>query len=411
MAPASTTAKSRPTAAPDSMLILFITVVIDLIGFGIIIPIIPFLGLKLGATNLEIGVLIAIYSVTAGLCGPFWGRLSDRVGRKPVILICLGGAALSYALLAVASSFWAILAVRAFGGAMAGNFAVASAMIADITTPENRARGMGVIGAAFGIGLVLGPLLGGLLAGSDVNMLRPGLAAAALSLTAIIAGALMLKESLTPEKRREQAAERAKLGKTSLLKMLKATGNRWLLCQYFLHNSCVSLVSYMFPMTVAAMLGWSPVEVGYVFAAQGFIMALIQSSLIGHAIRRIGEIRLLASGIITLSSGFVLASQASEQWLLISAFFITITGSTFCMPVLNSLTTQRTPAHWRGRMMGTTTSMSAWGRVFGPIAGGGAIAIGGYQTGWIMGAAFGLIYLAWVVNELRKGSADNEHVY
>ena len=178
------------------MPVLFLTVVIDLIGFGIMMPILPFLAPQLGGNDFDIAMIILIYSLFAGLCGPFWGKLSDRFGRKPIILCCLGGTAISYLLLAYSESLAAVYASRAFCGIMAGNFGVASAMIADMTTAENRAKGMGLIGAAFGMGMVIGPFLGGVLAGDDMSFARPSLAAAALSLLAMIAGAITLKESL-----------------------------------------------------------------------------------------------------------------------------------------------------------------------------------------------------------------------
>ena len=143
------------------MPLLFGVVLLDLIGFGIVIPILPFLSPQLGADKMDIAYIIVVYAIFSGLFAPFWGRLSDRMGRKPVIMICLAGAALSYVMLGLASQLWMIFVARGFAGAMAGNFGVASAMMADITTPQNRAKGMGMIGAAFGLGLVLGPLLGG----------------------------------------------------------------------------------------------------------------------------------------------------------------------------------------------------------------------------------------------------------
>ena len=142
------------------MPILFGVVLLDLIGFGVVIPILPFLSPQLGASKMDIAYIVMVYAMGAGLSGPLWGKLSDRIGRKPVIMTCLAGGALSYVMLGLATELWMIYAVRAFAGVMAGNFGVASAMMADITPPEQRARGMGIIGAAFGLGMVLGPMLG-----------------------------------------------------------------------------------------------------------------------------------------------------------------------------------------------------------------------------------------------------------
>jgi MFS family permease len=169
------------------MPVLFGVVLLDLIGFGMIIPILPFLSPQLGADKMDIALIIVSYAVCSGLCGAAWGRLSDRVGRKPVIMICLGGAVISYTLLAFATQLWMVYAARAFAGAMAGNLGVASAMMGDITPPEDRARGMGMIGAAFGLGMVLGPLLGGLLSGDTGSFTLPCLVAGCMSVLAILA--------------------------------------------------------------------------------------------------------------------------------------------------------------------------------------------------------------------------------
>ena len=189
------------------MAVLFLTVVIDLIGFGIIIPIIPFLAPQLGGNDTDIALVIATYSICAAISGMFWGKLSDRYGRKPIILICLGGTAIAHLMLAFSTSLTIMYLARALTGLMAGIFGVATAMIADITTVENRAKGMGLIGAGYGVGFVIGPFIGGLLSGDDMSVMRPGLAAAGFSLAAMIAGAFILKESLPAEKRAAHAAE------------------------------------------------------------------------------------------------------------------------------------------------------------------------------------------------------------
>ena len=264
--------------------------------------------------------------------------------------------------------------------------------------PENRAKGMGAIGAAFGIGMTIGPFIGGLLAGDDYNLTLPSLVAAGLSLAAMLAGFIFLKESLSAEQR--QAKQNQSETKTSLYGMMKTTGNRWLCLQYFLHNHSVSLMGYIFPLWVAASLGWGPKETGYVFGAQGVVAVLIQGGLMGRLVKHIGELKLLALGIIGLIIGYSIAWGFPSQNGIVTAFFVAITGATFCMPVLNSLLSQRTPEAIRGRMMGTATSISALGRMAAPITGGLMLTWFNFHAAWLLGIFVALVYLSWVIKEL-----------
>ncbi len=384
------------------MPILFATVLIDLIGFGIIIPILPFLAPQLGGDAMDIALLLAIYSVFGGLCGPYWGKLSDHIGRKPVLLICLAGAGLSYIMLAFSTTLWALFASRIFAGIMAGNFGVASAMVADLTKPEERAKYMGMIGAAFGLGMVIGPFLGGVLAGPNGEFLVPSLVAAALSFAALIAGALFLPESLTRAQRQDQAEQMAESAKQSIFSMLKKSGNTLLALQYFLNNSCHTAISYLFPLWVGHMLGWGAREVGMVFGAQGLAMAILQAGLIGRLVSWLGELKLLLIGASFMATGYLVAASADSGTTIVLAFFIIVSGGTVCTPVLNTLVAHRTPIHQRGRMLGTTSASAAWGRVFGPLAAGFALSTFGYHLSWLLGTAIALCMIVWVVGQLRS---------
>ena len=383
------------------MPILFFTVVIDLIGFGIIIPILPFMAPKLGATNADIFLITALYSLCTALFNPVWGKLSDRFGRKPILLTCLAGACISYIWLSMATSLLAVYLSRAFAGAMAGNFGVASAMVADMTDDENRARGMGQIGAAFGLGMTIGPALGGLMAGKDVNFVLPSLVAAGLSFTAIMLGIFFLREPHSAEQRREHQAAARSEG-LSLWGMLRKTGNTLLACQYFLHSFCISMITIMFPIWVGALLDWTPWEVGIVISIQGIAMAVIQGTLIGPLTRRFGEYRFLMAGITILTIGCVVATGADSMLWMVGSFFIAITGATFCAPVLNTITSKRTPPQYRGRMLGTTASMGALGRVAGPAVGAGVIGSLGFAGTWWLLVGVGFIYLLWPLSQWRQ---------
>ena len=391
------------------MPILFITVVIDLIGFGIVIPILPFIAPELGADEMDIALIIASHSILAGLSGPFWGRLSDKIGRKPVMLICLAGAALSYLMLAFSHTLWMVYMARIFAGAMSGNFGVASAMVADMSKPEDRAKFMGIIGAAFGVGMVIGPFLGGFLGGEEASFFLPGIVSMGLSLTAMLAGALFLKETLSPEQRTEHSQMQAAAPVQSLWQIVKSSGNRLLVFQYFIQNSTHSTVSYLFPLWVGVYLGWGAKEVGMVFGAMGLLMAVLQAGLIGRIVKLLGEWGVLVTGISLSAIGFVVSAFAATDVTIVVGFFAVITGATLCTPVLNSLVSKRTPFMHRGRIMGTTSSTSAWGRMFGPIMAGVLLSQFGYTVAWLGGLLFCIWSASWIATEILGLKKQREH--
>jgi DHA1 family tetracycline resistance protein-like MFS transporter len=375
--------------------LLFMVALLDLIGFGIVIPILPFLSPTLGADKMDIALVIVTYAVCAGLFAPYWGRLSDRMGRKPVIMICLAGAAVSYVMLAFASALWMIFVARGFAGAMAGNFGVASAMMADITTPQNRARGMGLIGSAFGLGLVLGPLLGGLLAVDGDSFTLPCIVAGGMSVLAVVAAALFLPESLSAEKRAANSANQKGGQQGSVIQMLRATGNRMLVFQYTLHNAFVSSATYIFPLWAGDVLGWNAREVGIVFGVQGAVMVILQGVVLGPAVNAVGEVRLLRLGLTTCLIGLMIAVFADTAPYMVAATIIALSGTTLCMPLLNTIISHSTPAEVRGRMMGTTGAASSWGRVAGPLIAGTNLAFFGYSGAWIGCIFIVFFYFLW----------------
>jgi MFS family permease len=263
---------------------------------------------------------------------------------------------------------------------------------------------MGLIGAAFGLGLVLGPMLGGLLSGSDGSFLLPCLLAGFVSLLALIAAAVFLDESLSAERRSANRAQQQgpRLG---TLQMLRETGNRLLALQYMLHNSGVSALTYLVPLWLGDLLGWGAREVGIVFGIQGAIMAVVQGVLMGPLVRVLGELRFLRLVITMFLGGLVLAVFAEGMVQMLAAAFTAMTGATLCMPLLNAITSHRTPMELRGRMLGTTHSSAAWGRVVGPLLAGMNLALFGYTAAWAAAAAVILLYLLWALFVLD----DREH--
>src|SRR5690348_5083699 len=193
---------------------LFLIVFVDLVGFGLVIPLLPFYALRFAASPQQVTALLAVYSLMQLFTAPLWGRLSDRVGRRPVLMVSMAASVLAYAWIGCATALWMLFAARALAGACAGNIAAAQAYIADVTKPEERARGMGLIGAAFGLGFIIGPALGGLLAGNDIataDVETPAWVAAGLSLAALCGVLLLLPESLPADRRRVREVSRSRL--------------------------------------------------------------------------------------------------------------------------------------------------------------------------------------------------------
>ncbi|MEM6606733.1 MAG: MFS transporter [Pseudomonadota bacterium] len=372
--------------------LLFAVVLLDLVGFGIIIPILPFVAPKLGASEFDIALIIASYSLFAGVVGPWWGRLSDRFGRKPILMICTSGSALAYAALAFADHLLTIYLARILAGIVAGNFAVASAIMTDITAPTERAKGMGLIGAAFGMGLVLGPVMGGLLSTPDGGFTLPCLMASIMSVLAVLCAWVFL-----PESNRSHSGERNAHQKTrdSLPALLRAHRSRLLLLQFVLHTSCVSAATYLFPLWVSALLGWGAREVGIIYGIQGAIMALTQGLFLSFLVQFFGEVRLLRICVSLFFAGFFVAVFATDAVTMVGSALVSLSGATLCMPVLNSLLSQRAPPEQTGRFMGAASSAAAWGRVLGPVLAGLLLSGFGFAPTWAVFTGFVGVYVGW----------------
>lgn len=371
------------------MKILFLIVFVDLIGFGIVIPLLPFYGEHFSASPAEVGLLMAVYSFTQFLAAPFWGRLSDRVGRRPVLIASLAGISLSYVWLGFAESLWALFAARAAAGFMAGNIAVAFAYVGDVTTPETRARGMGLVGAAFGLGFIFGPAIGGVLAGSDpvnADFRTPALAAAAMSGVALILTVARLPESLKPEVRERLAAmPRADRWRQFRDAALQPSIGL-MLAMGFLAGFVFAGLETTFAMWSRRQFGWGPEQNGWLFAFIGVITAGVQGSLIGPLARSFGEIRLCISGSILLAVGIAAIPFATSLVTLLPAMAIVAIGYAISQPALNTLISLQIGADAQGGGMGLARSASTLARIIGPIVAGGLFYWLGKDTPYYFGA-------------------------
>ena len=366
------------------MPILFLIVFIDLVGFGLVIPLLPFYAARFAASPPQMTMLFATYSLMAMIAAPFWGRLSDRIGRRPVLMASMAASALAYLWLAVADALWMLFAARAIAGACAGNIAAAQAYVADVTPPERRAKGMGLIGAAFGLGFIIGPVLGGVIAGDDLataDLESPGLIAAGLSLLAFFGVAFVLPESLPAGRayrpRGRIGALRNALGRPVLARLLAV---------FFLVILAFSGMETTFAWWAIAQFGWGPRPIGFVFFYVGLLSALMQGGLIGVLTRRFGEERLMLGGLVLIAAGLLLLPFARELPALLVALSALALGMGAMQPSLNSLISRRAGAETQGEVMGVAQSAGSLSRVLGPIVAGALFAEFGRNSPFLWGA-------------------------
>ena len=389
------------------MLPLFLIVFIDLVGFGIMMPLLPYYATHFQASDHTVSLLFGTYSIGQFVAAPFWGKLSDRYGRKVVLITSLCGSIASYCLIATADSLWVLFAARLFAGLMAGNIAAAMAYMADITTPENRARGMGAIGAAFGLGFVLGPALGGCLSGNDpahVDFAAPSFAAAALSATALAGVVFKLRESLSVERR---AALRDSPRPSRLHAARRVLGDvavRNLILTLLFLTTAMGLMETSFTIWIFQTYGWGPEKVGYVFAFIGVLMALIQGGLIGRLTGRFGEIPVLAAGACLLLAGLLALPFAIGIPLVLAAAATLAMGYGLAQPSFNSLISQAARRSETGLIMGVSQSAGSLARVIGPVLSSLGFAYVGLRGPFLIAAATVLPAL-FLISRLRAGGA------
>ncbi len=376
------------------MPVLFLIVVVDLIGFGIIIPLLPFYAEYYQATPAQVGLLMAVYSAAQFISAPFWGRLSDRVGRRPVLLGTILAAALSYIWLGLADTLITLFAARAMGGLMAGNISTAFAYAADVTTRENRAKGMGMIGAAFSIGFILGPAIGGILAGADpanADFRTPSFAAAGLSALAFVLGLVMLKESLSAEAKARIAAQSRVARMKALGDALRTPGIGILLVLSFLATFVFAGLESTFAMWSRRQFGWGPEQNGYLFAFIGILAATIQGGLMGRLATKFGVERLIFAGALALTIGLGWIPFVGSVPELVAAMTVAALGFSVTTPALNTAISVRGESDIQGGLMGVTRSATTLSRMTGPAIAGAAFGFIGLHSPYYAGAAIMLI--------------------
>lgn len=342
--------------------ILFLVMFLVMVGFGIIIPILPFFAESVGASPTELGFLMASYSVMQLIFSPMWGRISDRIGRKPVILIGISGLAISFFLMAFSSKLWMLFAARILGGFLSSaNMPTTMAYVADITTPEDRGKGMGIIGAAVGLGFIFGPAIGGLFSKSSLNM--PFYIAGAFSILNVILVLFLLKESLPKEARGVKQAK-----KESMWKAFHGPVTILFIMQLFISLSLAGLEA-TFAYFAAKKAGLDTVQLGYIFMIMGLAGAIVQGGLVGRLTKKYGEGSVIQAGIVVSAIGFGLILLVNN--FITAAIFLTIfgVGNGIIRPSISALLTKQSTSGF-GSATGLLSSFDSLGRIIGPPLGG-----------------------------------------
>jgi multidrug resistance protein len=363
------------------LIIVFVTVFIDLLGFGIIIPLLPFYAETFGATAFTVGLLATSFSLMQFIFAPIWGRLSDRVGRRPIILLGLLGSCLSYFAFGMASTLTSLFAARIFAGIAGANIPTAQAVVADLTTPENRAKGMGMVGAAFGLGFIFGPAIGGFLSRYGYSV--PAFFASGLSLVNFIAAWFLLPETLKPEHR---AIER--VGRLDALRSALARPHLPLLLVIgFLVVAAFSAFESTFALFAERSYGFGASSIGYVFAFVGIVLVIVQGFLVGKVVKRIGEHHIVPASLAIVAIGLLMIPATQSVAALLVANGVMAVGMGFNNPSLMSLVSRYSAAEDQGGVMGLTQSLNSLARIVGPLWGGFAFDRLGIGMPYITSAA------------------------
>jgi DHA1 family tetracycline resistance protein-like MFS transporter len=379
---------------------IMITVLIDMVSIGLIVPVLPALVGSFTSSQTAqawwYGAVAFSFSIANFFSSPVLGALSDRFGRRPVLLVGFCALSMSFFVTALATQLWMLIVVRFFSGAMQSNASVANAYVADITPPADRAKRFGMLGAMFGIGFILGPVSGGLLGAIDVHL--PFFAAGAMSLLNLLYGWFVLPESLPPAKRRpvdwaaalNPVAALAQLGRLGGVGVLVAVVACTALSQYILYTSWVLYTSFKF--------GWGPLQNGWSLFAVGIMSAIVQGLLLGRLLKRFSPQRLAVVGLVSSALGYLAWGAASEGWMMYAVIFCNVLGFTVAASI-QSIISGAADATTQGRTMGTVSSLQSLMAVVAPVLSAPLLGVVSHlpRGDWRIGAPFYFCALLQVV--------------
>ena len=366
------------------LLPIFLIVLIDLLGFTIILPLLPFYSERLGASPFVFGLIVSTYAACQLIAGPILGRLSDRFGRKPLLIASQMGTLVGFLLLAYARVLWVVFLARVIDGFTAGNLSLAQAYISDVTRPENRAKAFGIIGIAFGVGFAAGPAISGLL--SPISYEAPILAAAALSFLSILCTTLLLPrnppvpEGLLPEDR-QQARRPGVFDVAAYAEYFRRPELRRLLLQFAFFTFSFSTFVSGFALFAERRFHFGAKDVSYIFAYLGVLGIVMQGGILGRLVKRFGERPLARAGFLFAVLGAValaLTYQKAMLWVVAGLFSM---GTGVLRPALTSLITRVAGRHEQGAVLGITQSLQSVTQIVAPPLGTALIGAG-LSVGW-----------------------------
>ncbi len=385
---------------------LFLFCIIDTLGFGILIPLVPYMAHDFGVAPQYITPVLGSYSLCQLLAAPWWGRLSDRYGRRPILMSSLAGACLSYVLLAFARNVWWLLASRMLAGFMAGNIAAAFAYAADVSPPERRAGTLGLVGAAIGVGFTLGQPVGGVLAGSDpdhADFLPPALVSVALSLIAILLVRFVLPESHAPERHADAPQSRGRLGSWRLLR--ERAGLMRLAAATLAVTYSQAILESIIAIWALGRYGFGPRTVGLLLFSVALPALVMQGGVVRLLVPRFGEPRVAMSGVLVYVAGLVLLGLGQSFALTVAALLMCGLGIGAYNPSAFALASRQSSGSDRGAVVGAYVASGSLARVIGPFTSGPLYAAFGSAAPFLVGACVTLP-AAWLVGGTRPGPED-----
>jgi DHA1 family tetracycline resistance protein-like MFS transporter len=369
---------------------ILVTVLLDVMGIGLLLPVLPAIVGQFAdgrdAQSYWYGAMLLAFGTMQFLCAPLLGAMSDRYGRRPVLLASITGMGLMFLATPLVTSLGALVATRLFGGALAANFSVANAYVADISSPEQRARGFGMIGAAFGIGFVLGPMAGGLLGHIDIRL--PFFVAAGLSFINFLYGLVLLPESLPPERRKVFAPGRVN-PLAAMHGLTRLTGVGLLVAVFALLNLAQFILHSIWVLYTGFRFDWGPREAGFSLFVVGLTVALVQGGLLSILLKRVGERRLVLIGLASATIAYAAYGLASSGWMMYVIIAANLLGFTVG-PALQAIVSKAALPSEQGLAMGALSSLASLVGVIAPLLGTPLLAEVSHlpPNDWKMGAPF-----------------------